>query len=119
MRNYFAVKPPKNGAVYCAQWVTASEIPVLAEASITGHSAETLVNLLGYGSRIACSGSIAPELLSSEKCQGLLAYRLCLASRGTLFLDESWLLCTSRAPWCCYGRIRMGEADAGVVITTV
>lgn len=80
---------------------------------------DILVNLLGYRSRIASSCSIAPELLNSEKCQGLLAYRLCLASRGTVLLDESWLLCTFHAPWSCYSRIRMGEVAAGVLIATV
>lgn len=77
------------------------------------------VNLLGYRSRVACSCSTAPELSSSEKCQGLLAYRLCLASGGTVLLDESWLLCSSHAPCCCYDHIRMGEVDAGVLIATV
>lgn len=77
------------------------------------------VNLLGFRSRVACSCSTAPELSSSEKCQGLLAYRLCLASGGTVLLDETWLLCSSHAPCCCYDHIRMGEVDAGVLIATV
>lgn len=122
MGKYFTVKPKKEVGMFTVPSGSSARDACTGRNVHQVHGAQggdVRVNLLSSRSRIAHSCKVAPELLSSEKCQGLLAYRLCLASRGILLPDESWLLCSSHVPWCCYDHIRMGEVDAGVLIATV